>query len=137
MIAKEALGFLKKLENNNNRDWFQANKKDFDKANANLTEFTAYLIEKVSKFDPEIAGIEARSCVFRIYRDIRFSKDKSPYKTNLGAYISPGGRKSMLPGYYFHVQPGQSFIAGGKHIPDGPELVKISEVPSQPIPMSS
>ena len=125
MIAKETLAFLKKLDKNNNRDWFQANKKAFDSAHDNLIAFTDYLIGEAGKFDDAIAAIDPKSCVFRIYRDVRFSKDKSPYKTNLGAYISPGGRKSMQPGYYFHIQPGQSFIAGGKHMPDGPETLKI------------
>jgi uncharacterized protein (TIGR02453 family) len=125
MLAKETLDFLKKLEKNNDRDWFQANKKAFDAAQDNLTALTGFMIGEIGKFDDAVADIDPKSCVFRIYRDIRFSKDKSPYKTNLGAYISPGGRKSMQPGYYFHVQPGQSFIAGGKHIPDGPESLKI------------
>jgi uncharacterized protein (TIGR02453 family) len=125
MLAKETLDFLKKLDKNNNRDWFQANKKVFDAAQDNLTAFTDYLIGEAGKFDDAVATLDPKSCVFRIYRDVRFSKDKSPYKTNLGAYISPGGRKSMQPGYYFHLQPGQSFIAGGKHLPDGPETLKI------------
>ena len=125
MLKKETFEFLKKLEKNNNRDWFQAHKKEFEMAKADLTDFTAYLIGEISKFDPQISQVLPQECVFRIYHDVRFSKDKSPYKTNLGAYISPGGRKSMQPGYYFHVQPGQSFIAGGKHIPDGPETLKL------------
>jgi uncharacterized protein (TIGR02453 family) len=125
MIAKDTLDFLKKLDKNNNRDWFQANKKAFDAAQDNLIAFTGNLIGEAGKFDDAVAAIDPKSCVFRIYRDVRFSKDKSPYKTNLGAYISPGGRKSMQPGYYFHVQPGQSFIAAGKHMPDGPEMLKI------------
>lgn len=125
MIARETLDFLKKLDKNNNREWFQANKKSFDAAQDNLTAFTDYLIGEIGKFDDAVATLDPKSCVFRIYRDVRFSKDKSPYKTNLGAYISPGGRKSMQPGYYFHLQPGKSFVAGGKHIPDGPETLKI------------
>jgi uncharacterized protein (TIGR02453 family) len=125
MLAKETIDFLKKLDKNNNRDWFQANKKAFDAAQDNVTAFAGYLIGEIGKFDAEVDAIDPKSCVFRIYRDVRFSKDKTPYKTNLGAYISPGGRKSMQPGYYFHVQPGQSFIAGGKHMPDGPEMLKI------------
>ena len=125
MLAKETLDFLVKLEKNNDRDWFQANKKAFDTAQANLVEFSGFLIGEIGKFDDAVVGIDPLSCVFRIYRDVRFSKDKSPYKTNLGTYISPGGRKSMQPGYYFHVQPGRSFIAGGRHMPDGPETLKI------------
>ena len=125
MLAIETLDFLKKLDKHNNREWFQANKKAFDAAQDNLTAFTDYLIGEAGKFDDAVAALDPKSCVFRIYRDVRFSKDKSPYKTNLGAYISPGGRKSMQPGYYFHLQPGKSFVAGGKHIPDGPETLKI------------
>ncbi len=125
MIAKETLDFLKKLAKNNNREWFQANKKAFDAAQDNMTAFAGYLIGEIGKFDGEVANLDPKACVFRIYRDVRFSKDKSPYKVNLGAYISPGGRKSMQPGYYFHVQPNASFIAGGKHLPDGGECLKI------------
>ncbi|MEQ1924125.1 MAG: DUF2461 domain-containing protein [Pyrinomonadaceae bacterium] len=125
MLQKETLDFLKKLGKNNNRDWFQANKMAFDAAQDNVTAFAGYLIGEAGKFDDAVAAVDPKTCVFRIYRDVRFSKDKSPYKINLGAYIAPGGRKSMQPGYYFHVQPGASFIAGGKHRPDGPELLKI------------
>ena len=125
MLTKETLDFLKTLDKNNNREWFQANKKLFDAAQDNMTAFAGYLIGELGKFDDAIADIDPKTCVFRIYRDVRFAKDKSPYKVNLGAYISPGGRKSMQPGYYFHLQPGASFVAGGKHIPDGPELLKI------------
>ena len=125
MIAPETLQFLKKLDRNNDRDWFNAHKTDFERAKDNITALTGYLIGEIAKFDPAVAGTLPEACVFRIYRDIRFSKDKSPYKTNLGAYIAPGGRKSMLPGYYIHIQPGQCFVAAGKHMPDPGELLKI------------
>ncbi len=125
MLAKETLDFLSKLEKNNSRDWFLKNKSAFGSASDNIVAFTGSLITQIGKFDPDVSGIDPKTCVFRIYRDIRFSKDKSPYKTNLGAYIAPGGRKSMQPGYYFHIQPGRCFFAGGKHMPDGPELQKI------------
>lgn len=125
MIEPSTLKFLKELEKNNDRDWFQANKKSFEAAQDNVTALAGYLIGEIGKFDAAVAGLDPKSCVFRIYRDIRFSKDKSPYKTNLGAYISPGGRKSMQPGYYIHIQPGQCFIAAGKHMPDAGELLKI------------
>lgn len=125
MIAKETLDFLKKLAKNNNREWFQANKKAFDAAQDNMTAFAGYLIGEIGKFDSSVAELDPKACVFRIYRDVRFSKDKSPYKVNLGAYVAPGGRKSMQPGYYFHLQPGASFIAGGKHLPDGGECLKV------------
>lgn len=125
MLAKETVDFLKKLEKNNNREWFTTNKKLFEDANNNVIALTDHLIGRIAKFDPEVAGLDPKTCVFRIYRDVRFSKDKSPYKTNLGAFIAPGGRKTMSPGYYFHVQPGMFFSAAGKHMPDSGELLKI------------
>ena len=125
MLAKATIDFLKKLAKNNNREWFTANKGLFDDANNDIIALTDNLIGRIAKFDPAVAGIDPKSCVFRIYRDIRFSKDKSPYKTNLGAFIAPGGRKAMLPGYYFHVQPRTFFSAAGKHMPDSGELLKI------------
>ena len=125
MLAKETVDFLKKLEKYNNREWFMANKKQFENAKNNIIAITDHLIGRIAKFDPEVAGLDPKSCVFRIYRDVRFSKDKSPYKTNLGAFIAPGGRKTMSPGYYFHVQPGMFFAAAGKHMPDAGELLKI------------
>jgi len=124
-VETSTLKFLKDLDRNNNRDWFQANKKRFDAAQDNIAALTGYLTGEIGKFDDAVATLDTKAGVFRIYRDIRFSKDKRPYKTNLGAYIAPGGRRSMLPGYYIHIQPGQSFIAGGKHMPDGVELQKI------------
>ena len=125
MLAKETVDFLKKLAKNNNRDWFNANKNAFVRANDNVIALTGELMSRISKFDPEIAGLDPKSCVFRIYRDVRFSKDKSPYKTNLGAFIAPGGKKTMSPGYYFHIQPSMFFAAAGKHLPDAGELLKI------------
>lgn len=127
-LSKETLTFLQGLEDNNNRDWLQAHKKEFEKAKANFAEFVGELIVGISNFDPEVSGLAPDACIFRIYRDIRFSKDKSPYKTHFGAYISPGGRKTNSPGYYTHVQPGgQSFLAGGKHMPEPKELLAIRQ----------
>ncbi len=125
MIANETLNFLKKLKKNNNRDWLQANKAEFELAKADFAEAVGDLIGRIAKFDSRVGGLLPESCVFRIYRDIRFSKDKSPYKPNFGAYISPGGRKSSAPGYYFHLEPGKSFLAAGKHNPDSRELLLI------------
>ncbi|MCC6329373.1 MAG: DUF2461 domain-containing protein [Acidobacteria bacterium] len=125
MLTKETVAFLKKLEKNNNREWFTANKKLFEEANTNIIALTDQLIGRVAKFDADVAGLDPKACVFRIYRDVRFSKDKSPYKTNLGAFIAPGGRKAMSPGYYFHIQPGMFFSAAGKYMPDSAETLKI------------
>ena len=127
-LSKETLTFLQGLEDNNNRDWLQANKKQFEAAKANFAEFVGGLINGISEFDPDVSGLSPDACIFRIYRDIRFSKDKSPYKTHFGAYISPGGRKINAPGYYIHIQPGgQSFLAAGKHIPEPKELLLIRQ----------
>ncbi|MGH9947393.1 MAG: TIGR02453 family protein, partial [Pyrinomonadaceae bacterium] len=115
MLAKETVDFLRKLEKNNNRDWFNANKQAFIKANDNVIAMTGDLVNRIAKFDSAVAGFDPKSGIFRIYRDVRFSKDKSPYKTNLGAFIAPGGKKAMAPGYYFHVQPKMFFAAAGKH----------------------
>ena len=125
MLTKDTIDFLKKLDKNNDRDWFNANKASYVRANDNVIALTGDLIGRIAKFDPAVAGLDPKSCVFRIYRDTRFSKDKSPYKTNMGAFIAPGGRKGMAPGYYFHVQPGMFFAAAGKHMPDAGELLKM------------
>lgn len=125
MLERPTIEFLKKLDKNNNRDWFNLNKDAYIKANDNVIALTGFLIGKIAKFDPEVEGIDPKSCVFRIYRDVRFSKDKSPYKTNMGAFIAPGGKKTMSPGYYFHIQPGMFFAAAGKHMPDSGELLKL------------
>jgi uncharacterized protein (TIGR02453 family) len=125
MLAKETVDFLKELEKNNNRDWFNENKDRFVRANDNVIAMTGELMSMIAKFDPAIVGLDPKSCVFRIYRDVRFSKDKSPYKTNLGAFIAPGGKNTMAPGYYFHIQPRMFFGAAGKHMPDAGELLKI------------
>jgi len=125
MLTKETITFLKRLDRNNNREWLQAHKADLEIAKQDFANFVADLIGRISKFDPKIGGLLPESCTFRIYRDIRFSKDKKPYKTNFGAYLSSGGRKSAVPGYYFHLQPGHSFLAAGKYNPEPGELLKI------------
>ena len=121
----KALKFLAKLKKNNDRDWFKANKKEYDAAREEFSAAVEDLIGRIAGFDPSVIGTAPKDCVFRIYRDVRFSKDKSPYKTAFGAYIASGGRKSMLPGYYFHVEPKGSFLAGGMHMPQGPDLLAV------------
>jgi uncharacterized protein (TIGR02453 family) len=84
-----------------------------------VEEFTAQLIKEIARFHPAIGTLQAKNCMFRIFRDVRFSKDKSPYKINMGAYISEGGKKGNKAGYYVHIQPnGQSFLAGGMYMPE-------------------
>src|ERR1051326_8450451 len=107
-IKKETLRFLKDLGKNNDRDWFNKNKDKFVAANENFTGFVQGVISEVSKFDRSVAGLDAKKCVFRIYRDTRFSKDKSPYKTHFGATLMGKGKGCGIAGYYFHLQPGNS-----------------------------
>ena len=127
MLQKSTLDFLKSLEKNNNRDWFTKNKNQFEEAKNDFQNFVQELILGISKFDKSIAGLEAKNCVFRIYRDFRFSKDKKPYKANFGASINRGGRKMPFAGYYIHIQPTESFLGGGMHIPDPDRLQKVRQ----------
>ncbi|RLD38672.1 MAG: DUF2461 domain-containing protein [Bacteroidetes bacterium] len=122
---KNVLPFLYRLKENNNRDWFHENKKLFEVAKEEVEDFVNHLIPQINTFDPAIGNLEAKKTMFRIYRDVRFSKDKTPYKTFFGAYMAPGGRKSIYAGYYLHIEPGGSFLAGGSHRPQGENLKKI------------
>src|SRR5687767_5715875 len=107
---QKALSFLKKLKSNNNRDWFEAHRPQFIEAKAEFEALCEKVIAEVRKFDKKIeADTRAADCMFRIYRDVRFSRDKTPYKAHLSASFNPGGRKSPIAGYYVHVEPGNSF----------------------------
>jgi len=123
MDTKQLLNYFTDLSQNNNREWFQANKPIFDKLRKEFETYINELIPEIRKFDNSIGLITAKECVFRIYRDVRFSKDKTPYKTHFGAFIANGGRKSYQPGYYLHLADGESMIAGGVHMPP-PETLK-------------
>ncbi len=127
MITKDILKFLKELKENNDREWFAENKEWYEKSKKDFSEFVDLLILEIRKLDPEIGPLEAKDCQFRIYRDVRFSKDKSPYKTNFGAYISRGGKKLNFAGYYFHMEPGEYFLSGGVYMPDGTVLKAIRQ----------
>jgi len=130
---KTILSFLTQLEENNTREWFNDNKAVYEEARSHFESFINLLIVKIKEFDPEIDVNGAKECVFRIYKDVRFSKDKSPYKTNMGAYIAKGGRKSELAGYYMHIEPEGSFAGGGIYCPQPAVLKKIREdIYSQP-----
>jgi len=121
----EILNFLADLKQNNEREWFQANKKRYEAAKNQFEALLNKLIPEINNFDPSIGLLTAKDCVFRIYRDIRFSSDKTPYKTHFGGYIAKGGRKSMHTGYYVHIDAEQSFLAGGMHSPPPEQLKKI------------
>ena len=122
MIQSSTFKFLKELKANNNREWFNEHKGEYEAAKKNFEEFIDKLIDGISTFDTGVRGLQAKKCVFRIYRDVRFSHDKSPYKINFGASINPGGKKLIKAGYYFHIEPGASFIGGGVYMPASPQL---------------
>src|SRR5262245_34353123 len=105
MLKKSTIDFLKKLKKNNNRDWFNKNKHLYEDARYDFEIFTLELIKKTAEFDETISGLVPKDCTFRIYKDVRFSKDKLPYKTNMGASINIGGRKAPTAGYYVHISP--------------------------------
>lgn len=122
MILPDTLEFLDTLKKNNNKEWFHANKKTYQKAKSNFEEFVNNIILEFGKIDESILSLTAKDCTFRINRDIRFSKDKSPYKTNFGAYLSKGGKKSKYSGYYVHLETNGCFIGGGIYMPPSPVL---------------
>ncbi|WP_421919686.1 DUF2461 domain-containing protein [Marinifilum sp.] len=117
MLNQAILVFLKELRDNNNREWFHINKKKYEEAKKGFELFIELSIEQIKAFDPNISGLRAKDCLFRIYRDVRFSEDKRPYKTNFGAFVSKNGRKSSYGGYYIHIEPGQCFLGGGCYMP--------------------
>lgn len=128
MIDKSTLSFLKGLSDNNSREWFNSHKAEYENARENALDFTAKLISKLSAFDNTIpADLNPKDCVMRIYRDIRFSNDKTPYKTNFGIAISSNGKNFKGPGYYLHLQPGSSFVAAGSWYPEAAELKSIRQ----------
>jgi len=128
-IKKSTFDFLNRLKINNNRDWFLANRSDYLDAKANFESFVQDILYKIADFDPIMKGLEVKSCVYRINRDIRFSNDKTPYKSHFGAFIVRGGKKNgdRFAGYYIHIEPGNNMIAGGAYMPPAPWLAAIRE----------
>jgi uncharacterized protein (TIGR02453 family) len=124
---QKVLEFLKGLAENNNKPWFDENRDKYLIAKKEIETFTIKLIQEFGEIEPSIANLEAKECLFRINRDVRFSKDKSPYKTNFGISINPGGKKSDLAGYYIHIEPGKSFVGGGMWMPMPEQLGKIRQ----------
>jgi len=127
MLKSSTLNFLRALKQNNNRNWFEANRTEYENAKSDFALMVEEIILSVSKVDPSLADLKLKDCTFRINRDVRFSKDKSPYKTNMAALFSKGGKKAMVAGYYFHCEPGQSFTGGGFYTPMPAELSKIRQ----------
>jgi uncharacterized protein (TIGR02453 family) len=121
------LKFLKDIKKNNDRAWFEKNKSRYLDAKQSFEDFIGELLKEFTKFDEGLAGLDHKKLPFRIYRDVRFSKDKSPYKTNMGAGFSPNGKLVQEPGYYIHLEPGKSFVAGGIYMPDAANLSKVRQ----------
>ncbi len=119
---KNVLAFLSELKQNNTREWFTGNKEWYNEVKAEHETFTEKMINRIAAFDPDIAYLTPKDCTFRIYRDVRFSKNKEPYKANMGAAMTKGGKKSKYAAYYLHIEPGNSFIGGGKWMPPSEEL---------------
>jgi uncharacterized protein (TIGR02453 family) len=135
---QKTLDFLKNLKKNNNKEWFDKNKQIYLAAREEFEGLVDKLIAGLAKADKKISpDIKAKDCVFRIYRDVRFSKDKSPYKTNMGASIDPGKQKAVMgAGYYIHLEPGGCFLAGGVYMPEPPVLNAIrQEIDYNPKPL--
>ena len=125
MITKEALQFLEDLIANNNTDWMHANKKRYENYKKDYYSFIASLLAEMKPLDKTLEPLEVKNCTFRINRDIRFSKDKSPYKTNMGVWFTQNKFRKNSPGYYIHFEKGNCFIAGGVWCPEPEELKKI------------
>lgn len=121
------LNFLTTLKKNNYKEWFDENRKIYQSLRVNFLELVQSIIEDISEFDENLSGVESKKCVFRINRDIRFSKDKTPYKSNFGALMGDKGRKSKGTSYYIHIEPGNSFIGGGVYMPSPDRLAAIRQ----------
>ncbi|MDE3125886.1 MAG: DUF2461 domain-containing protein [Bacteroidota bacterium] len=127
MLQPATLLFLQQLSKHNNKEWFNANRAKYDAAKADFLAFTAQILHEITAIDPDLLPLQPKDCVFRINRDVRFSTNKSPYKTNMGAAFSKGGKKSALAGYYFHLEPGKSFVGGGIWMPEKEIIQKIRQ----------
>ncbi len=127
MNAELILKFLKDIAKNNNREWFEKNKPKYLEAKLNFEDFLEAAHKEILKFDESLGGLNPRKMGFRIYRDVRFSKDKRPYKVNMGAGFSPNGKMEQEPGYYLHLEPNKSFVAGGIYMPNPENLAKIRQ----------
>lgn len=128
MLQASTLKFLKDLKKNNHREWFEKNRQRYEAAKADMTLLVEAVIKQLGKKEPGIALLTAKDCIYRINRDVRFSKNKAPYKNNMAASLVNGGKKSDNAGYYIHIQPGgESFIGGGRYMVEPDQLKKIRQ----------
>lgn len=126
-MKNDTLKFLEQLSANNSKEWMDANRNWYLEVKEGFLETVTDLLEELSKMDPRLSVLKPKQCIFRQNRDIRFSANKDPYKTNMGAYFSPGGKKSPFPSYYLHIQPGECFLGGGIWMPSSDVLKKIRQ----------
>ncbi len=127
MIQTSTLQFLNHLKQNNSKPWFDAHRTIYEAAKEDFLGFISRVIQKLSTTETALADLNAKDCIFRINRDVRFTKNKSPYKTNFGASIKLGGKKSDFAGFYFHLEPGESFVGGGLWMPRAEQLAKLRQ----------
>ncbi len=127
MLQKSTIAFLKSLKTNNDKAWFDANRKAYETAKKDFEGLTAELLKALTPLEPALATQAAKDCTYRIFRDVRFSKDKTPYKSHFGAFFSRGGRKWDGAGYYLHLEPGAIFAGGGLWMPEAPLLKKVRQ----------
>lgn len=127
MLSPTTLSFLSQLKENNNKEWFEDHRKDYLQAKEEFLDLVENIITSLSKYDKGLEKVQAKDCLFRINRDVRFSNDKRPYKNHFGAAISARGRKSSYPCYYLHAEPQNSFVAGGSWMPEKEILFKIRQ----------
>ncbi|HEX8426569.1 DUF2461 domain-containing protein [Hymenobacter sp.] len=128
MNTPQLLDFLSDLTQHNDREWFQARKATYDQLRQEFEAAVGRWLKQMATHDPTLAGLEAKKCIFRIYRDVRFSRDKRPYKTHFSAYFSGGGKAGSNPGYYVQLGPnGQTLLAGGLYEPEKEQLARIRQ----------
>jgi uncharacterized protein (TIGR02453 family) len=125
MLNTSTLEFFRDLRHNNNKEWFDKNRKRYESVKTDYLNLADGILSEMKKYDSALDILTPKDCTFRINKDIRFSKDKSPYKTNLGIALHPYGKKMQLAAYYIHIEEGQSFVGGGLWMPDAPLLSKV------------
>jgi uncharacterized protein (TIGR02453 family) len=120
--------FLSELQENNNKIWMDEHRKWYEQSKESFIQLVDTILKGLQQVDEGLQGLEAKDCIFRLNRDVRFSKNKAPYKNNFAAYIAEGGKKSNAAGYYIHIQPdGESMLGGGIYNPPSEELSKIRQ----------
>ena len=127
MIQKTTLQFLTDLKNNNTKEWFDANRKRYEAAKEDVQNITSELIKAIGVHDEDIAQLQVKECTFRINRDVRFSKNKAPYKSNISAIFSKGGKRADTAGFYVHIEPGAAFVAAGYWNPEPKKLASVRQ----------